>query len=488
MKICVFMSDYRLLSNIYDTANYNSLTASINYEYCKKYNYNFIYYRPYNNNIETIDINNCIDPNTNLPRHFSWSKLLSCLKTLKLEYDYVVYINSDCIFKNFNISIEKFIEKHINKNITFLNNKPWGDHYPCSGFFICKNNNISVDFIKEWFNFNIPEKNTQHTYEQEALWRIYQGNDIGIINSWMFREEADQFLRIIGNHENNNRIPYFKNYIKLNNIDFNNIDLIKCINYNTNDTPEDIQNNTPIIIYPFQINIFIVCYNESVILPHTVAHYKKNLPSCKITIYDNYSTDNSVEIAKSLGCEVIMWNTNNIIDDWKLRDLKNNCWKILEYGWVFMIDMDEWVNITEDELKMEFNNGTTVLNIIGLDMIGESKLTDLSDINLHEIKKYVNNNEESKKLCFLREKIKDMNYECGAHKCYINGRIKYSTKSYINKHMCNLGLTFYLNRILSRHNRSHKMRSNGLAGHYINNIEKITLNYNSRLQKSKLLN
>jgi hypothetical protein len=141
----------------------------------------------------------------------------------------------------------------------------------------------------------------------------------------------------------------------------------------------------------------------------------------------------------------------------------------------------------EEELKMEFNNGTTVLNITGIDMIGESNLTDLSDINLHEIKKYVYNESESKKLCFLREKIKDMNYECGAHKCSINGKIKYSSKFYYNKHMCNLGLTFYLDRILSRYNRSHHMRGNGLAGHYINDIKRITSNYNSRLLQSKLL-
>ena len=84
MKICVFMSDNRKLSTDRETADYNSLSAVINYEYCKKHNYDFIYYRPYLYNENEITLNNCIDPNTKLFRHPSWSKILSTKLAFKL--------------------------------------------------------------------------------------------------------------------------------------------------------------------------------------------------------------------------------------------------------------------------------------------------------------------------------------------------------------------------------------------------------------------
>ena len=158
------------------------------------------------------------------------------------------------------------------------------------------------------------------------------------------------------------------------------------------------------------INIFLLCFNESALLPHTIKHYKKYLPSCKITIYDNESTDESVKIAKDLGCSVISWNSNNCIDDFKYLEIKNNCWKNVEKGWIIIADMDEFLCVTEDDLNNELKLGTTILSIKGYDMIGESDTLDLSDIDLQEIKKGVENHFESKKLCFLRDKIEEINY------------------------------------------------------------------------------
>jgi hypothetical protein len=214
------------------------------------------------------------------------------------------------------------------------------------------------------------------------------------------------------------------------------------------------------------INVFLLCFNESVLLPHTIKHYKKYLPSCKITIYDNESTDNSIEIAKELGCSVVSWSSHNILNEDLQINLRNTVWKKCISGWIIMADMDEYVCVTEEDLLEETNLGTTVLKIKGYDMIGESTTIDLSDIDLQEIKKYVNSSLESKNLCFKRDAIRNMNYGPGSHTCNPTGNVKYSSKEYINKHMSFLGLNFVTNKSIERYKRCKKMREKGWSVHY----------------------
>jgi len=233
MRVLVFMSDNRKLDKDKKDANYNSLAACINYQYCKRYNYNFLYYRPYLNDKDEIKLYNCNNPKTNDLRHASWSKLLSTSLALQLPYDYVVYIDSDCIFKDFNKSLDSFIQPYLDKDIIFLNNKPWGHYLPCAGFYICKVNTNTKQFLLDWYNVNIPEKDIDHPWEQDALWQIYTNYNIAIVDSWMFKEHNGQFLRHVSTAEKDNRIPYFSSFIS-NKMNYEtNISQIKCIEFNT---------------------------------------------------------------------------------------------------------------------------------------------------------------------------------------------------------------------------------------------------------------
>lgn len=239
MRFLVFMSDNRKLTN--STSHYYSLAAAINFQYCQKHNYDFIYYRPYLNNKDTISLNNCIDPNTNMYRHPSWSKLISTMLALELDYDYVVYTDSDCIFKDFNRSLEEFIEPYMDNEILFLVNKPYHYDKPCAGFYICKVGCYSMEFIKTWYNCNTPNTNMNHPWEQDALWSMYTNYKTAIIDSMMFLEEENQFVRHVTidtkdrlSDTHHNRISYFQKIISEKNIDFEtSIAQIKYIEYDT---------------------------------------------------------------------------------------------------------------------------------------------------------------------------------------------------------------------------------------------------------------
>jgi hypothetical protein len=236
------------------------------------------------------------------------------------------------------------------------------------------------------------------------------------------------------------------------------------------------------------INVFLLCYNEQALLAHTIKHYKKYLPSCKITIYDNESTDNSVEIAKSYDCNVVSWSSDNIHNEDIQIELRNTIWKNIPRGWIIMADMDEFVCVSETELLYEMNQGTSILQIAGKDMVGESNTIDLSDIDLQQIRKCVDNTWESKNLCFLREKIDDMNYAPGSHSCKPIGTIKYSSNVYINKHMQYIGLQFITNKQVERYKRNELMRKKNWNVHYINDVNIIKLNYLYLLESSHIMN
>jgi hypothetical protein len=231
-NILVFMSDNRCLNPDISNADYNSLAAVINHSYCQTYNIDFIYYKPHLGE-NTNSVFNCLDPNTNELRHASWSKLLSSKKALTLGYEYVVYIDSDCIFKDIKIDLDAFIKKNYTKDIIFINNKPENFDKPCAGFFILKNTADNLEFVKDWYNYKLPTKNKLHAWEQDVLHLIYKQYNMAIVDSTMFSEEKGQFLRHISSHNNSLRVPYFLKHIESNNIDYDVIKEIKVIEFNS---------------------------------------------------------------------------------------------------------------------------------------------------------------------------------------------------------------------------------------------------------------
>jgi hypothetical protein len=162
--------------------------------------------------------------------------------------------------------------------------------------------------------------------------------------------------------------------------------------------------------------------------------------------------------------------------------MRNNIWKKgPEHGWKLMIDMDEWLCVTEDQLREEEEKGVTILRVKGVNIMGTStcpNLTDLTHEDLESIPKVVDWSQESKNLCFLTPHVKEMNYTHGAHACSPKGaRIRLSEKTYYNKHMENLGLPFFIQKFTRRAERNRVMHDHKINLHYTDDIKKITTRY-----------
>jgi glycosyltransferase involved in cell wall biosynthesis len=240
------------------------------------------------------------------------------------------------------------------------------------------------------------------------------------------------------------------------------------------------------------INIFLLCYNEKEIIGETIKHYKTLFPACKITILDNMSNDGSPMIARQLGCTIKQFNTGGNFDDYKHKHLRNECWKHIRNEWIIVCDMDEWLCITNDELIQEDMKGTTILTVKGYEIIGDSKVENLSDINLHHLKMGIISESENKPICFKAGHIREMMFEIGGHRAFPEGRVNWSEQSYILKHMNYLGLPFKLMRQKLRFERSHKARAQyGLCMGYSHPLENFINNHdnllNSREDLTELL-
>ena len=231
MKILVFMSDNRPLTT--SNPQYNTYAAYINFMYCKIHGYKFIYYQPYFKDPLDTSVNVCLDPNTGERRHASWAKLLATQLAMEEDVDYVVYIDSDCIFRNFKKGLEDYTKE---EDIVFFSNAPWHPTLPCAGFFLCKVRKSNYEFIRDWYNFKNPNTQSKEWldvmtftskynksmwnlgkyWEQDTLWLLCNNQDtkIIVVNEVSLREYDGQYLRHISHDENLLRMPYFKTVVE----------------------------------------------------------------------------------------------------------------------------------------------------------------------------------------------------------------------------------------------------------------------------------
>ena len=163
------------------------------------------------------------------------------------------------------------------------------------------------------------------------------------------------------------------------------------------------------------IECYFIAFNEAETIRFTIKHYQQFCS--KVIVYDNFSTDNTREIAEEMGCEVRMFGIEGQLNDAEYLKVKNNCWKGSQADWVIVCDADEIL------LPFTISNNYTILKTQGFNMFSNQlPLYDWLEINTG-----VEDNNYSKLICFNPKAIKEIGYVYGCHEAKPVGDVRIST-------------------------------------------------------------
>ena len=238
------------------------------------------------------------------------------------------------------------------------------------------------------------------------------------------------------------------------------------------------------------ITVYTFLYNEEHILPYFLKHYSQFVD--KIIVYNNMSTDNSIDILnnwKDCEIEIRDFSTDNQYDEGTLMKLRNECWKECNSDYVIVCDMDELLYHPDIKNFISKQSYVDYFTPTGYQMIGDEVPTDYTK----QIYDIIQNGTEdvgySKNVLFKRKDLLETNYAAGAHLSSFQG-----SKRLVNCTTDNLKLLHYkwlsvdygigknthYNDRTSTHSKRH-----GWGIHYTLKKKEMTDIYNKLKNKSK---
>lgn len=161
------------------------------------------------------------------------------------------------------------------------------------------------------------------------------------------------------------------------------------------------------------VKTFILTFNESDIIRFTIKHYQKFCS--EIHIYDNYSTDDTCDVAAGLGCIIHKFGKEGVLDDRAYLEVKNNCWKAhKDADYVIVCDADEILyapGLMELSGSRFMKEGHTMHRSIGYDLYSET----LPINSWNEKTLGYKNTMYNKVLMFDPKVVQEINYGFGCH-------------------------------------------------------------------------
>ncbi len=224
------------------------------------------------------------------------------------------------------------------------------------------------------------------------------------------------------------------------------------------------------------IDCFFIGFNESETIHLTIRHYKS---FCRnVFYYDNFSTDDTRDIAEREGAIVRMFGIEGQLNDHEYIKLKNNCWKGSDADWVIVCDADEILIPEFDE------SGATIIRTKGYNMFSN----DMPVNHWQEISTGVEDDNYSKLVCF-KPTLQEIGYVYGCHEANPKGNVKYSNCIAFLFHYKHVGGA---ERIANRHalyaSRLSQINKKWNLGHqYMEPREKTIKYFNEHLEKSQVI-
>jgi len=129
---------------------YVKLHNQILQDYCKKWNYEYLFY------------NSCV-------HNVYWCKMYYVLSALLTnKYDYVLWMDSDSIIKNKNYSLDLIANKYSSDIFIGSDNKLTTNF--CAGVFMIKNSSIGISYIKNCINLHTDKCKIKSNNMLKGIW------------------------------------------------------------------------------------------------------------------------------------------------------------------------------------------------------------------------------------------------------------------------------------------------------------------------------
>ena len=161
-----------------------------------------------------------------------------------------------------------------------------------------------------------------------------------------------------------------------------------------------------------KIEVYVLAWNEERLINQFIDWYA----FADITVLDNYSTDTTVELARSRGCSVIKYGSMQQ-DNQAMKQIKEDCWKNSKADWVVVCDMDEFLYHPRLLSLLEYTSAT-VIQTQGYQMVSEEPMPAI-DLKFGSREPGLD-----KSICFRPGKITSMNWDHGCHHCNPIGEIR----------------------------------------------------------------